>query len=86
MTVVTNAFQKKRLARALTVLSRQACDERDFDTASGILRLTEKFVFHSLLNPNEKRSIIVSLVEGYELLWMQRRNRSISDQREPDQG
>ena len=79
MTVVTNAFQKKRLALALAVLSRQACDERDFDTASDILHLTEKFVSHSLITTNEKRSIIVSLVEGYELLWTHRRSRSTPD-------
>lgn len=74
MTVVTNAFQKRRLARALVVLSQQACDERDFDTASGILLLTEKFVSNSLITAHEKRSIIVSLVRGYELLWTQRNN------------
>lgn len=79
MTVVTNAFQKKRLARALAVLSQQAYDERDFDTASDILRLAEKFVSHSLITATEKRSIIVSLVEGYELLWTHRRSRSTPD-------
>lgn len=74
MTVVTSAFQKKRLARALVVLSQRACDEKDFDTASGILRLTEKFISSSLIPAHEKRSIIASLVEGYELLWTQRNN------------
>lgn len=72
MTVVTNAFHKRRLARALVVLSQRACDERDFETASGILLLTEKFVLNSLTTGHEKRSIIVSLVRGYELLWTQR--------------
>ena len=80
MTVVTNAFQKKRLAQALAVLSRQACDEKDFDTASDILHLAEKFVSDSLVSASEKRSIIVSLVEGYEMLWAQRRNTPMSDQ------
>lgn len=79
MTVVTNAFQKKKLARALTMLSRQACDEREFNVALDILRLAEKFVSHSLINTREKRSIIVSLIEGYELLWIQRRKNSNSD-------
>ena len=79
MTVVTNAFQKKKLARALTMLSRQACDEREFNVALDILRLAERFVSHSLINTREKRSIIVSLIEGYELLWIQRRKNSNSD-------
>ena len=79
MTVVTNAFQKKKLARALTMLSRQACDEMEFNIALDILRLAEKFVSHSLINTREKRSITVSLIEGYELLWIRRRNKSTPD-------
>ncbi len=86
MTVVTNAFQKKKLARALKMLSRQAYDEREFNIALDILRLAEKFVSHSLISPSEKRSITVSLIEGYELLWIQRRNKPNPDQQELGQG
>ena len=86
MTVVTNAFQKKKLARALKMLSRQAYDEREFNIALDILSLAEKFVSHSLISPSEKRSITVSLIEGYELLWIQRRNKPNPDQQELGQG
>ena len=86
MTVVTNAFQKNKLARALKMLSRQAYDEREFNIALDILRLAEKFVSHSLISPSEKRSITVSLIEGYELLWIQRRNKPNPDQQELGQG
>ena len=72
MPVVTNAFQRKRLTMALAMLSKLACDERDFETASSILSLTEKFVSNSLVPAGEKRSMIESMVEGYERLWMRR--------------
>ena len=74
MTVVTNSFQKRKLAKLMIQLSQRACDERDFDIALRILRLTETFVSSSMIGCSEKRPVIVLLVAGYELLWT-RRNR-----------
>lgn len=81
MTVVISAFQKRRLAKALIMLSKQACDEKDFAVASSILHITERFVLSSFIDLNEKRSIIVSLVEGYELLWSQRNSKLAPEQK-----
>ena len=72
MTVVTNSFQRKRLAKLLILLSQRACDEQDFEIASSILRLAETFVLRSMVSSTEKRPIITLLVAGHELLWTQR--------------
>ena len=75
MTVVTLAFQKKKLAIVLVLLSKRACDEKDFTTAARILHIIEDFVIKSSISSKEKRLIITSLVEGYELLWTQRNDK-----------
>ena len=70
MTVLTNAFQKKRLARVLVMLSKQACDASDFETAYSILNLAEDFMSKSLIPLREKRSMILLMIEAYEMLWI----------------
>ena len=72
MTVVTNSFQRRRLAKLLILLSQRACDERDFEVASSILCLAETFVLRSMISSIEKRPIITLLVAGHELLWTRR--------------
>ncbi len=74
MTVVTNSFQKRKLAKLMIQLSQRACDEHDFDVALRMLCLTETFVSNSMIGSSERRPVIVLLVAGYELLWT-RRNR-----------
>ena len=77
MTVVTNSFQRRRLAKLLIMLSQRACDEQDFEIASNILRLAETFMLRSMISSTEKRPIITLLVAGHELLWT-RRHRGLA--------
>ncbi len=80
MTVVTNSFQRKRLAKLLILLSQRVCDQHDFEVASSILRLAETFVLKSMVSPAEKRPIIKLLVAGHELLWTRRHHGIVSVQ------
>ena len=69
MTVLIDTFQKRRLVKALVRLSKDACDAEDIETALQILRMTEKFVFNINIKQEEKKTVIIMLIAGYESYW-----------------
>ena len=69
MTVLMDSFQKKRLVKALFRLSKNACDVEDIEIALQIFRMTEKFVFNMNIKQEDKNTVVVMLIAGYESYW-----------------
>ncbi len=69
MTVLIDTFQKKRLVKTLVRLSKDACDVEDIESALQILIMTEKFVFNMNIKQEDKKTVIIMLVAGYESYW-----------------